>query len=193
MELWTDWHDIDSLQGKLDQLVNPDMTPIMMLLEQVIYTDNRDGILAGTDGHGAPMPTTIRETLPEGHDVFYKLPNGKIGHYWQAGRSGTHPEDGSGKPLDPHGLDSRVIANLRTGHFMDSPGEWIVFGAWENVLSSKGVEFLPFHFQGQGRLPVRDLASLRPDGVKRAVALVEQWMMAVLAGQAADNSLGAVP
>lgn len=183
MELWTDWPGFATLQHKLDALADPPMEAILLGLEQVVFTDNRDGLLAATDRDGQPMPRTVRESLDEGHEVFYRLPDDSIGHYWQAGRHGDHPEDGPGPPLAPHGLKSRSITNLATGHYEDGPGAWVVFGAWEDVLSEEGVPFLPFHFRGEGKLPTRDLAGLRPDGRARALALVDDWASAVLAGQ----------
>jgi hypothetical protein len=182
MELLAGWPEFAAVQAKLLKLLDPDLTPVMLGLMGVIGTDNRDGLLAGTDKDGAKMPTTVRERTPEGYDVFYKLPDGKTGHYYQAGRSGDHPEDGDGPPLAPHGIESRAITNLKVEYHRDGPDQWVAQGAWKNVLSDKGVPFLPFHFRGEGRLPTRDLAGLRPDGRDAAVALVDSWVTAMLAG-----------
>jgi hypothetical protein len=56
----------------------------------------------------------------------------------------------------------------------------VVVGAWEDVLSKQGVPFLPFHFRGEGRLPVRDIAGLRPAGYAEAVEVVDLWASSLL-------------
>ena len=57
---------------------------------------------------------------------------------------------------------SRAIKNLRTRIDYDSSSkEWSAIGAWHQVVSVKGVEFLPFHFRGDGRLPKYDLRPVR--------------------------------
>lgn len=121
-------------------LTNP--TPLLEELERVLVADNREGLLAGTDGDGRPLAPLAASTLKK--------------------RKGTGP------PLIPQFTASRAIANYRTAHGQDGPGRWVVLGAWENVLSRGGVPFLPFHFRGEGRLPTRDIANIRPEGMRRA-------------------------
>jgi hypothetical protein len=51
---------------------------------------------------------------------------------------------------------------------MKEPGAWVAIGAWEDVVSIEGTPFLPFHFRGEGNLPVRNLAHVRPSAMRRA-------------------------
>lgn len=183
METWVNVDGFTEVQAKLDALVDPDVGQILLGLQQVIFLQNRDGLLEGTDRDGAPMVATVREQTPEGHWVSYHLPDGRLAKYYQAGRSGDRYEDGDGRPLNPHGLASRAITNLQTFAEERGPNEWAAVGEWIGVESRNGVEFLPFHFEGAGRLPVRNLAGVRPDGWERAVALVDSWAAALIAGE----------
>lgn len=179
------WPGFDSVQAILEQLIHFDPTPILPSLEGVIYRDNRRGVLAGLDRDGVPMTPTVRESTAEGHWVTFSRPDGSLGHYYQAGRSptpGAPPgvSEGPGKPLAPRDERSRVIANLVTAWYQDGPTRWVVFGAWEDVVSKDGVPFLPFHFRGEGKLPTRDLAGLRPEGLAEAQEIVAAWAAAQL-------------
>jgi hypothetical protein len=177
------WKDHAQLTAMLQRLQHPSAVRCLDELEAIIWQDNRRGLLAGTDRDDAPMVSTVREQTPVGHWVTYILPNGVPAHYYQAGLTGLFPEmDGSGKPLVPHGAESRAITNLATDHTPIGPNEWLVYGAWVGVVSKKDVQFLPFHFRGEGRLPVRDLAGLRPQGLTEAQAAIERWGMALLNG-----------
>ena len=64
-----------------------------------------------------------------------------------------------GPPLLPRRQFSRVITNLKTASWQDTTDRniWYARGDWDSVVSIKGVQFLPFHFNGEGNLPVRDL------------------------------------
>jgi hypothetical protein len=145
------WEGYDALRASMARLAHPDPTPLLRQLEEVIFRDNERGVLAGLDRNGQRMPVTKRQLDP---NLSAKL--------------------GDGPPLAPKRTDSRVIKDLVTGFFQDG-GDWVVFGAWENVLSKSGVPFLPFHFRGEGRLPVRDLAGLRPEGFTEAADLVDRF------------------
>lgn len=83
-----------------------------------------------------------------------------------------------GPPLAPRRQFSRVITNLVTG-FIEPAGSgviWTAVGAWREVVSVKGVHFLPFHFDGAGNLPVRNLAGVRPEGRAEARRTAVNWM-----------------
>lgn len=177
---YASWDSFNGVMAVMAWASDPDLEDLCLMLEDVIAEDNRRGVLAGQDKDGAPMVATVREATPEGHWVTYRLPDGKPARYFQAGRSptpGAPPwvSEGDGPPMAPRREQSRVIANLKTAHARTGPDGWIVFGAWENVLSNRGVSFLPFHFEGQGRLPTRDLAGLRPQGLQEALEIVSAW------------------
>jgi len=86
---------------------------------------------------------------------------------------GTH----DGPPLAPRGAFSRVITNLVTGYEVLASGAYSAYGLWNEVVNAKGRKFLHYHFEGTGRLPVRDLRGVRPEGVERARKAAKAWML----------------
>lgn len=147
---------LDSLEKKLKKLKHLDPTPLLIEWRKIIEEDNRRGILAGTDGWGHPLKALLSK------------------------RKGKY-KGATGPPLAPFGPKSRTIANFRTAHGRDGLN-YFALGAWEDVLSDPtkntpgGVAFLPFHFRGEGRLPVRDLAHIRPWGETHARAALRTWI-----------------
>lgn len=89
-----------------------------------------------------------------------------------------------GPPLAPRRQFSRVITNLVTGYAEPRGGGviWEAFGAWREVVSRKGVHFLPFHFEGRGRLMTRDLSGVRPEGRAKARRAAVAWMSYLIRG-----------
>ena len=71
------------------------------------------------------------------------------------------------------------MTNFRTAHGRDG-GAWVAIGAWEDVLSLDGVPFLGSHFRGEGNLPVRDLAHVRPTAMARAKAALHDFAVALM-------------
>src|SRR6202034_3051404 len=53
-----------------------------------------------------------------------------------------------GPPLAPRGAFSRVITNFMTDWAKLRDGLWQVTFWWEDVVSTKGVPFLRYHFEG---------------------------------------------
>lgn len=181
---YVSWDSFSGIMTILAWTADPDLSDLCEILRDVIFEDNKRGVLAGLDKDGMPMAPTVRESTPEGHWVRYRLPDGKPARYFQAGSSptpGAPPwvSEGSGPPLAPRREQSRVIANLATTYARNGPSNWVVTGTWEDVVSTPrsgpGVSFLPFHFEGQGRLPTRDLAGLRPQGLQEALEIVSAW------------------
>ncbi len=81
-----------------------------------------------------------------------------------------------GPPLAPRRQFSRVITNLYTGSGRD-PGnanKWFAVGAWREVVSIKGVHFLPFLFE------MRDLRGVRPEGQSKMVESLHAWAKLVI-------------
>jgi hypothetical protein len=158
---------------------------------KTIPDDNRKGILAGLDKDGNPMrPVTYRPTVAKPQKPSPQQRNNasvriKAGTFGGLGlhAAGLHNNLTSaeyrklgGPPLAPRGQFSRVITNLTTDYEVSADGRiWTAFGVWLDVVSTKGVSFLPFHFNGSGRLPVRNLAGVRPDGMALARRQLIAW------------------
>lgn len=151
------WPGFDELSGRLKALSAPtadQVRPLMERWEKVIFDDNRRGVLAGRDKDD-------REMVP------VKQRTGKY-------------KGLTGPPLAPSRDGSRSIANLVTDHFQDSQNRWIAIGVWEDVLSDRGVPFLPFHFRGEGYLPIRDLTGVRQLGLAEAEQALAEWARNIL-------------
>lgn len=179
-----DGSGLGRLSERLAKLVDPDARPLMDSWMLIIERDNRQGVLAGTDKDGNPMiPVTYRPKNAAKLGKSQK--NGARGTGRFAGfgphAAGLHNNLSSteyrrltGPPLAPRGKFSRVITNLRVAweRFAES---WVAFGYWDEVVSKKGVHFLPFHFDGEGHLPKRDLRGVRPGGREKAARAARAW------------------
>lgn len=89
-----------------------------------------------------------------------------------------------GPPLSPRRQFSRVITNLVTSYIEPEGNSpiWTAVGTWREVVSTKGVQFLPYHFEGKGRLPVRNLAGVRPEGRAEARRVAVNWLRLLVRG-----------
>jgi hypothetical protein len=134
-----------------------DLSPIMPTLEKLAWEDNEEGLLRGTDKDGRDLVPLSPRTL-------------------------ANPRRGPGGPLIPRSRASRFIANYRVGSIRRGDGNWTIIGAWENILSKKGVPFAPFHFDGAGRLPRRDLRGVRPEGRQKITDALSNWLKSKLGG-----------
>ena len=195
MSSFVDLTGLDRLIKRLDTFLFLDATPLMATFMRIIEEDNRKGILAGTDKNGGYMPAV--KYRPKGPTVGIKersaarfrnnaRASSKVGVFAGFGprASGLNNnltrgeyEQLTGPPLAPRGQFSRVITNLKTG-FEHSPNfmQWTAYGAWFDVVSTKGRPFLGAHFRGAGRLPIRDLAGVRPEGRAKARRAAIAWM-----------------
>jgi hypothetical protein len=96
----------------------------------------------------------------------------------------------TGPPLAPRGPGSRVISNYVV-EILSGANMVGVEGGWNDVLSKKGVEFLPFHFYGatnsralfaasiggeNHHLPIRNLIGLRQWGKSQARKELNAWI-----------------
>lgn len=164
--------------------------------ERIIEADNREGVLSGTDKDGNPeAPLRYRGQRRVG-EKWSKLTtaqrlgqnaNKRRGEYMGHGpaSSGLHNNLSSGEyrrlngpRLAPRRQFSRIITNLVTASGREpgvSPAVWFAEGAWLDVVSRKGVRFLRFHFDGEGRLPKYDLRGVRPAGRKRMIDALHEW------------------
>jgi hypothetical protein len=160
------------LQKKFRDLSSADFTPLMEQWRAILEEDNTEGIMRGLDGYGHAMhPVTYRPKPPTGHENLNILKNNNL--------HPSHYRILSGPPLAPRGLQSRVIQNFRTAWGRDGK-QWVALGAWEDVLSLKDVPFLAFHFRGEGRLPQRNLAHVRPSAMTRARKALRDFVSRLL-------------
>jgi hypothetical protein len=180
---------LDRLRARLMMIVDPDAGPLMVSWMKIIVEDNRRGVLAGTDKDGVamvpvkyrPVGAPRRPTKEQRNAANLRA---RQGHYGGFGPSaaGLHNNLTSaeyrrlgGPPLAPRGSASRVITNLKTGYQRPAKGVWEAFGYWDEVVSTRGVPFLGFHFDGAGKLPRRDLRGVRPEGMRLAAIAANNW------------------
>jgi len=179
--------------------------PLLTAWTGVLVEDNRRGVMQGIDGDGKRMAPTkyrksLRQTAPgeagdkffdvrgeafsnvEGENEFFfaNLSGGEaIG--FKPGPSGNmSPKEyrkATGPPLAPRGPASRVISNYAVRALVEDGGNTVgVEGGWNDVVSKKGFEFLPVHFNGSGRLPRRNLVGLRAWGKAQAHKELRAWI-----------------
>lgn len=188
------WPGYDRLIAKLGKMTNPDLGPLMLKFEGIIREDNREGNLNGFDKDGIPYPGVTYRPVPPGPVKTTRaqrnnVPADRRGIF--AGM-GPHPAGGNnnltpaqyrllgGPPLAPRGPHSRIITNLATDSDTKKvDGAWTAWGYWKEVVSTKGVYFLPYLFRGQGRygrIPARDPRGVRPAGKQKAVAAAKTFL-----------------
>lgn len=197
---------IGRLQQRLEKLADPDPTPLMLDWQQILIDDNRRGVLAGLDCNDVPMErVTYRPAAnaPKGR-VTARMRNGAPRGKGLGVSAGFGPAAAglnnnltpaeyrtlSGPPLAPRRESSRVITNLVTGHGIDAETDnWYAEAWWEEVVSVRGVLFLPAHFTGanvgRGRmvkLPIRNLRGVRQWGRRKALRALQQWGWALVKG-----------
>ncbi len=183
---------LDRLRARLAKIANPDPTDLLLSITIIMDEDNRRGILKGEDGNGNPMvlpiyrpvgkkgkPLTVAQRLGQRGGL-------KKGRYSRIGSGASHANNNlttaeyrllDGPPLAPRKQFSRVITNYQVNPRQISLRAWEVVGAWINVLSVKNVPFLRYHFEGAGRLPIRDLRGIRDWGMGRIRTAMRAWMV----------------
>jgi hypothetical protein len=184
---------LDRLRARFDRLANPDPAPLLVRVADLMDEDNRRGVLAGEDKDGSYMlAVTYRPRKPGAPSVKLTVAqrlgqrgNIKRGKYSRIG-SGLERANNNltsaeyrlldGPPLAPRRQFSRVITNYMQSSGQIGPRVWEVIGAWVNVVNAKGQPFLKYHFNGEGRLPVRDLRGIRPPGMTKIRAAIRAWM-----------------
>lgn len=182
----------DRLRERFKKIENPDVRPLMLTWIRIIEADNKRGVLAGLDKHGNPMPAVtyrpLGEPLKTTREQRLGLKASQRGRFGGFGpmASGLHNNLTSseyrrlaGPPLAPRGVFSRVITNLKVGYFEEGPGKASIWGYWDEVVDTKGREFLKYHFHGIGQKK-RDLTGVRPEGVKLAREACHNWMMDII-------------
>ena len=172
-----DWPTFDAMVGGMAGLIEVDARaePLMQRWADVIVEGNRRGVLSGLDGHDQPMPPLkYRNTGKIRKRANRQVPEYGTTRYESTGAgpyaTGLHDnltaaqyEQLTGPRLAPRLENSRVIKDLMTEiRYFPAEHKWEVVGAWDAVMSVKGVKFLPFHFNGEGRLPRYDLRPVRP-------------------------------
>ena len=184
-----DTSGIDRLRSKLAKIANLNPVPVLETIADVMDEDNRRGVLAGLDKDSNPLrPVTYRPTKP-GVKLTAEQ---RLGQKTRTKR-GQHSAIGSGAqrafnnlssaeyrkldgpPLAPRRQFSRVITNYSQRYGQIGAGKWEVIGAWVNVLSRKGRPFLHYHFNGEGRNPVRDLRGVREWGRNKIKSALKAW------------------
>lgn len=191
--------------------------PLVNAWADVLLEDNRRGVMMGQQGDGSPMkPTKYRNSFTQtgagkAGDLFFNAQGQAFNNYEAAGMfhfaslggngAGFKPgpdanlktkqyKQMSGPPLAPRGPASRVISNYRV-NILSGQNRIGVEGGWDDVVSKKGVPFLPFHFYGatfskatfatslsgeNQHLPVRNLVGLRNWGKSQATKELNAWI-----------------
>lgn len=167
MGLTIEWPGNQTLVQRVRAIPSVDFSPVMRQWTSILIEGNRRGVLSGRDGRDQPMPP-----------LKYRNGRGRRTGNRKAPNYGTTAEpellgDGAnlttrqyqqltGPRLAPRRERSRVIANLRAEIRRPRPDRWEAVAAWFDVVSRRGVAFLPHHFEGGRHLPRYDLRPVRP-------------------------------
>lgn len=172
LTLTVEWPGLTALVADLQALRDVDLFPVAEQCEQFIIEGNRRGVLAGLDGHNQPMPPlryragagkkTRNRRVPDfGTNLFQETGHGPFSAGLHDNLTTAEYQELTGPRLAPRRDQSRIIKNLLTR--IDHPDDdtWEAIGAWAEVVSVRGVKFLPFHFDGIGQArydlrPIRD-------------------------------------
>lgn len=184
---------LERLIGHIEDAKKPDTRPLMFTWGNIVEEDNRKGVLAGTDGAGVPMAKVdYRPAGSNGVKLTGAQKNNTrkrrgIFSGFGPAAAGLHNNLTSqeyrkldGPPLAPRRQFSRAITNFKTRLESDAPDCRYIEGSWIDVVSTKGVAFLKYHFNGSGRLPVRDLRGIRPEGMEKAKRSAVAWMLDII-------------
>lgn len=200
-----DLSGFDRLRDRLLNVVNPDAAPLMVSWMKTIHDDNRRGVLAGLDKDGRPMvPVTYRPrpTAQKRLTAAQRNNPRKGARTGAFAGLGAHPAGTNnnltsaeyrrlaGPPLAPRGAFSRVITNLQLRFGRIDSHHWEAVGYWDEVVSTQGLPFLHYHFDGAtggGRnrnvtLPKRDLRGVRQWGRDKVRRSLRAWMIDVIRG-----------
>ena len=184
-----DGSGLDRMVQGFEAVTSFDAMPLMKRWEDIVVEGNRRGVLAGLDGRNQRMPPLQYRDGGGKRTKNRRAPQYGTGLHDTSGAgpyaAGLHDNLTSsqyrqltGPRLAPRGEASRVIKNLHTEiRSFPTEGRWEVVGAWyqkeggslgSSVVSVKGVPFLIYHFEGQGRNPKYDLRPVRPEDLKFA-------------------------
>lgn len=115
---------------------------------------NEQGLLAGLDRDGEPMPPTKREMTPS---IAARL--------------------GNGKPLNPKGGSSRSIADFSVRVIPISAQALAVDGTWPTA------PFFVYHREGRVKgAPIRDIVGIRPLTMDVIMRHTREWAERKLRG-----------
>ena len=184
-----DMRGLDRLIAHLDKIQNINPRPLLDSTMLVMFDDNRKGILKGTDRHGGYMLATTYRPEGKGKRANARQKNNQKGRRTQGEFFGFGPHAAglhnnlttaeyrklNGPPLAPRRQYSRVITNYKLRPYIVDRFRFGVEGRWEDVVDVKGRPFLHYHFQGSGRLPRRDLAGVRPEGMAEIRRRFVNW------------------
>lgn len=133
-------------------------------LTEIVREDNTDKIL-----HHGPAAGVDR----------FGLPLAPLGPW--ASKPGVMARRGHGPVLAPHGASSRVIRNFATQ--MQRLGRQLILSAgWDGFVSPRGFPIMQAHILGNRRLPMRDVAGVGPDGMRKVGELVDRLIGNIASG-----------
>ena len=155
-----------------------DAYPLMQQWCGHLIEGNRQGVLSGRDGNDNPMPP-LKYRNGQGKKTGKRRFPDYGTTMWESTGFGPHLaglhdnlttseyRQETGPRLAPQRDASRIIKNLHEAIEYDPLTKtWYAIAAWREVVSTKGVPFLPFHFAGMGRNPKYDLRPVRPQTIQ---------------------------
>ena len=173
---------LDHLIERFRRLQDPDARLLMLRFTELIRKSNQRGAIEGTDKDDSLLLEVTYRPVPE---FVGPRKRGKAGPFagLEADAFGNLTSSEyrhlTGKPVAPRGLDSRIVTNLKTEFDHPTPGEWVAYGYWDQVVARDGdTQFLNYLFDGDPPMPgPRDFRGVRPPEFEEARESAKAWLM----------------
>lgn len=198
---------VDSLRDRAT------VTPLLDEMMRTMYEDNRRGVMAGQDKDGKPAPPLRYRNAAAIQSGARSRSSGAFGVATRintvtgrgmprgaaparlnaAGNVAILPNNNlptklyqrlTGPRLAPRRDQSRVIANYGFRPPKQMTWGWLLTGYWANVLTPKGRQLLPMHFDATRPGMKYDLRGVRPWGLERCRHLAKSFVLRLLAAGA---------
>lgn len=151
--------NFDDIIRQIEMMEFPDLSPLIEPLREIMIDDNRDGLLAGTDGDGVGMRPLRNSTLKT--------------------------RDGDGPPLAPQYGDARIITGYRVEPAKVEPLLLRLIGYWPDL---EWVRFHVSGFHVRNRLGEREFigprnpTGIRPESLPKIAAVLENFARKLVGG-----------
>jgi hypothetical protein len=142
--------DLRPLETALARMADfkADLRELIPEMERILETENRLARLQAVDKDGAPLLDAVPATIKR---------------------------RGPGTVMVPHGDASRLIANHEVQHASLRPDHLIFRAVWRGRGRNR-VHWIPFHARGAGRLPIRDVMGVTPEGTQFVTDVFHEYV-----------------
>jgi hypothetical protein len=144
------YDDLRPLEAALGEMADfrPDLTPLVPEIVRILETENRLARLAAEDKAGNPLVDAAPSTIRR---------------------------RGPGTVMVPHGDASRLIKNHTVEHDSRMLDRLVFRAVWRGRGKDR-VHWIAFHARGAGRLPIRDVMGVTPEGTQFVTDVFHEYV-----------------